>query len=270
VDIEIGNEQILLDGEGRGAIERDFTELNGEADPIHVDGPPLWPVRQLWRRESTQSYGASNLSQSGELDVEELAARTVEARQRNPLGDLILDFEELGRVELRHTRRTDADSLHQSLKEMVDQKSANAEGLNGQFPLLRNLWLNPLLERLGFQVREIDQLVLESAPSSSTAILLYENTREGDGIACRLRVPLVITSAAANWDSAEETSVRGFADKLCSHFSTSEAYVTDGLRWTRHKKRSTIHATVWDLREITQPDQQAAFEHSLFDFVAGV
>ena len=269
LEFRVGGKSVPIQPTGVACCEDDFTHL-GDGIELQVMGPPLWSYRSTWFADTGKSYGTTSLSESGELDWEELSNRTLEARQRNTIGNLVLDFDELGCLELRHTRRADPERLRKEVIQLIREKAASIEAMNGQFQLLRGMWIHPLLERLGYRVRELDQDALAKAPSGTTAILLDESVRNESQISIGLKAPLVITTANVDWNSLDEGSVLAFAESLCKQFKALEAFVTDGLRWTRHRRGKRVHPEVCDLREIANDDDSASFEHFLFDFAAGV
>ncbi len=250
--------------------EHDLTILGGAGLAIHIQGPPLWPCHQSWIAETKSHFGTTCLTESGELNLEELDSCSLEYRERSRIGNLLLDFEELGQVELHHTRRTDPDQLRADITKLTKEKATAIEAMSGQFPLLRTMWIHPLLEQLGYQLREVDSSVLEHAPAGATAILLYEYTRSDSRVRCNLKAPLLITHGNSDWGSFGGASIHAFAERLCKHFNTGEAFITDGLRWTRHRKGRRIHSQIWDLRTLASQNDGAQFENFLFDFAPEV
>jgi hypothetical protein len=270
LSVEVDAAAIPIQPEGVVSYEGDFTTLGAGGATIQIQGPPLWPCHRSWIGETQRYYGTTSLSESGEIDLEELDSCTIECRQRNRIGNLVLDFEELGLVELRHTRRIDPEQLRVDIVRLTQEKAHAVEAMSGQFPLLRNMWIHPFLERLGYRFRELDPSILEQAPPEATAILLYEYKRSNAQVVIGLKAPLLLTATSADWNSFSDTSVHAFAEQLCRHFNLGEAFITDGLRWTRHRKGKRIHSQVWDLRDIALESDSAKFESFLFDFAPEV
>ena len=57
----------------------------------------------------------------GRLDTADLLARTQERRARRSMGDLVLDFGELGAAIVRHERRQTPDAIHARIDALVAQ-----------------------------------------------------------------------------------------------------------------------------------------------------
>lgn len=270
IQLRIDDQVTVPNDSGFAILESDLTNFNAEGD-CEIRGPSLWPLAQFWDSETRRYLDTSYVDSLGNVDVESLAERSRESRQRNRIGNLILDFSELGHFELRHTRRDDPNELLTDLAAATTSKASNVEAMSGQFQLLRSMWIDSLLERLGYQVSDVEEQLLEFSPPGVSAVLLYERSRSGSEITKRLFAPLILTSTSTDWDSFDAGSVRAYADLLCERVGVREAFVTDGLRWTRHRQGKRVHARVWDLRELgTDEEAKSQFEHFLFDFAAGV
>jgi hypothetical protein len=263
VDVRLGSLRQTFDAEGRLTLNGDLSALG--PDELEVLGPPLWPVEVLWDSGRRWRLEPLSLGADGRLDSSELLARTAERRQRSTLGDLHLGFGELGRAVLRHTRRPDPADLRQRLARMVEERASTLAGLGGQFPLIRSLWLDPLLALLGYDIQEVSEADLANAPVLTTALLLQATLREAGRIVRRVRWALVLAAQATQ---LSEEGLRAFADRLCEQHGVPEALLTDGLLWTRHRGGTRLRARSWDLRNLVGPGAEAEFESFWFDFGA--
>ncbi|HEY7307837.1 MAG TPA: hypothetical protein VH643_00620 [Gemmataceae bacterium] len=261
VEVRLGSLRQSFDTEGRLTLNGDLSAL--EPEELEVLGPPLWPVEVLWDSGRRWRLEPLSLGTEGRLDSSELLARTAERRQRSTLGDLHLDFGELGRAVLRHTRRPDPVDLRQRLAQMVDERGSTLAGLGGQFPLIRSLWLDPLLALLGYDIQEASEADLANAPVLTTALLLQATLREAGRIVRRVRWALVL---AAQPTQLSDEGLRAFADRLCEQHGVPEALLTDGLLWTRHRGGTCLRARSWDLRSLVGPGAETEFESFWFDF----
>jgi hypothetical protein len=255
VEIQLGASRETFDADGRLTLSGDLGTLTPEE--IEVVGPPLWPVEVSWDGGRRWRLEPMSLGPDGRLDSTELLARTAERRQRSTLGELHLDFGELGRAVLRHSRQADPAELRQCLARMVDERASTLAGLGGQFPLLRSLWLDPLLALLGYEVHEATEMDLAGAPALATALLLHATLRQGERIVRRLRWPIVIV---AQQPLLADVGIRAFADGLCERHEVPEALMTDGMLWTRHRGGSRLRARTWDLRSLLAQGAEAEFE----------
>lgn len=261
VEVRLGSLRQSFDPEGRLTLSGDLSAL--EPDEIEVLGPPLWPVEVIWDGGRRWRLEPLSLGVDGRLDSCEMLARTAERRQRSTLGDLHLDFGELGRAVLRHTRRPDPADLRQRLARMVDERASTLAGLGGQFPLIRSLWLDPLLALLGYDIQELSEADLAIAPALATALLLRATMREAGRIVRRVRWALVLTAQPTE---LSDEGIRTFADRLCEQHGVPEALLTDGLLWTRHRAATRLRAHSWDLRSLVGPGAESEFETFWFDF----
>jgi hypothetical protein len=261
VDVRLGSLRQTFDAEGRLTLNGDLSAVG--PDELEVLGPPLWPVEVFWDGGRRWRLEPLSLGADGRLDSHELLARTAERRQRSTLGDLHLDFGELGRAILRHTRRPDPAYLRQRLAQMMDERGSTLAGLGGQFPLIRSLWLDPLLALLGYDIQEVSETDLACAPALTTALLLQATLREAGRIVRRVRWALVLAAQATQ---LSDEGLRAFADRLCEQHGVPEALLTDGLRWTRHRGGTRLRARSWDLRNLVGPGAESDFESFWFDF----
>ena len=261
VEVRLGSLRETFDAEGRLTLNGDLSAL--EPEELEVLGPPLWPVEVFWDGGRRWRLEPLSLGADGRLDSSELLARTAEQRQRSTLGDLLLDFGELGRTVLRHTRRPDPADLRQRLAILVDERATNLAGLGAQFPLIRSLWLEPLLALLGYDIQEASEADLANAPALTTALLLQGTFREAGRIVRRVRWALVL---AAQPTELSDEGLRAFADRLCEQHGVPEALLTNGLLWTRHRGGTRLRARSWDLRSLVGPGAESEFESFWFDF----
>jgi hypothetical protein len=261
VEVRLGPSRQTFDAEARLTLNGDLSAL--EPDELEVLGPPLWPVEVFWDGGRRWRLEPLFLGADGRLDSAELLARTAERRQRSTLGDLHLDFGELGRAVLRHSRQAQPDELRQRLARMVDERASTLAGLGGQFPLIRSLWLDPLLALLGYDIQELSEADLAAAPGLVTALLVHATLREAGRIVRRLRWPLVLVAQPTELGDEQ---LRVFADRLCEQHGVPEALLTTGLLWTRHRGGTRLRARCWDLRSLVGPGAESEFESFWFDF----
>jgi hypothetical protein len=246
--VRVGEAVETPDAEGFLTLETDLASLEPAA--LAVQAPPLWPVDVTWDEGQRVRYGILHADPDGQLDTAELLARTQERRQRSGLGDLILDFGELGRAVLRHSRHADQEEFCRQLGQLVASRSSTLAGLGSQYPLIRSLWLDPVLRLLGYEIEEVSADRLSGLPAGGLVLLLYALRRETGRIRRRLRSVLLLMPAGTDLQNA---SLLGTADRLCEQLELFEAIVTDGLRWTRHRPGRRLPFPVRDVRELTGP-----------------
>jgi hypothetical protein len=248
VSVRVDDEVQTPDAEGFLSHETDLAAL--EPSALGVEVPPLWPVDVTWDEGQRVRYGIMHAGPDGQLDAVELLARTRERRQRSSLGDLILDFGELGRAVLRHRRRADQEEFCRQLGEHVAGRAAAMAGLGGQYPLVRSLWLDPVLRLLGYEIEEVPADRLGGLSPGGLVLLLFALRREAGRVRRRLRSVLLLTPAGTD---LQQASLLGTADRLCDRFELFEAILTDGLRWMKYRPNWRVPFPVRDVRELAGP-----------------
>jgi len=92
---------------------------------------------------------------------------------------------------------------------------------------------------------------LAEAPPEIAALKLFETSRSPKGeVREELRRVLIVTAASANIRDNANGSARAFAEAMCWKHNVVEALITDGLRWSLHKRGSKMSRPIWDLREL--------------------
>jgi hypothetical protein len=248
------------DAGGELVLEADLAALPD--DGFALTAPPLWPVDVRWEGVRRERLGRLHAGPDGRLDGTELLARVGERRQA-PAGDLWLDLGELGRVLVRHDRHATATELQVRLATHVAEREGVLAGLAGDLPLVRSLWLDPLLDLLGYEAAAPGEGGLLDPPPGATGLLLSSTRRERGRVTRGLRCVLVLAAAPADLAAP---ALRGYADRLCERHAAPAAILTDGLRWTRHRTDRRWHATTWDVRRLTEPGALERFEAFLYEF----
>jgi hypothetical protein len=237
---------------GSVVIPCDFSLFSDEDVGLSVFGPALWPVTVTWNSGRPRRLDIQSLERDGRLNVEELIKLSEDLRTRCRVANLLLDFRELGRLTLQLDRSTDPVALAETLRLKVNEKIDVAEGLTGQFMLLRSLWLDQLLQMLNYRIGEFTSDEVSDAVPGTAALKLFETSRSPQGeVREELRRVLIITSLSADFHDNANGSARYFAEALCWRHAVVEALLTDGLRWFLHKRGSKLPRPIWDLRELT-------------------
>jgi hypothetical protein len=239
----------------------DFASLVTGEKGLEVLAPPAWTVRATWNDGVRLRAPQANAGADSQVDLAEVLGQTAEARRRALEGDLELDAAELGRLVLRHSRTRNPETACQRLRELVDSRADQLSGFGTQFALLHALWLTPLLDVLGFETRDLSPDELTHAPAGTTAALLVRPTRQVGRVVRRADTILVLGAAGANF-----ADMREFAERLCVRLEREAAFLTDGLRWARHRRGFPTLVRVWDLKEVTQPGSESRFTDFFFEF----
>lgn len=271
IDFVIDGRRYELGEVGQIIVKGDFSLLERSDQSISINGPSLWPVTVTWHDGKLRRLKFHALERDGSLNVELLGVLTEDLRSRSRVVNLVIDFRELGRLTLQLDRLTDPNVLAELIRIQVLEKLQSIEGLIGQFPLMRSLWLDPLLKMMNYNVSDFKSDELEEAPAGTTALKLLETSRlpQGD-VREELRRVLILTTATADLRDSAEGSVRVFADSLCWKCGVVEAIITDGVRWFLHKRGSKMRPAIWDLREISHDSDSFDMDAFLSNCAVGV
>ena len=154
-----------------------------------------------------------------------------------------------------------------ALRRLVEERGESARELDGQFPLQRAMWLEPVLQQLGYSWKDADSEELADAPPGTTAIHLVTSYRDQGGrVRSATAQALLLVTSKCDLDATDMFSVRRFADGLCQKWNVQEAVLTDGLRWARHRRDSHLRMKVHRIDEAVQASDLFAFHDFLREF----
>ncbi len=201
---------------------------------LEASAPPGWPVSVRWGglagHEETVAtvYGDDDRTVSLE-DVRPL----LEARAaRAPIADLVVDFRELGRRLLSLDKRTSLEDVRAQIIALWQQRSELVQRRRGMWLQLMPTWFEPMTARLGYGVAALDMPLSPDAPHDLAAWLLTIDERTLRGTT---RSPSRILILTTDVDSVLRDQ-RGWIDDACALVTVRDAIVTDGTRWTTHRK----------------------------------
>lgn len=217
-----------------------------------VQAPPLWPVSAKWQDVGVIDIPLQSCEPSGEYDTSSLLEYSKRQRELPAPGNLILDFLELGRIFLQHDPAPDPELIRKQILETVETAGTTLPTLSGQFQLLRQIWFDPILQAIGFTVKELEPEELVNAPIGVTALLVNKALRKkksGQIVSVTDKIVVIVNSPEAITVS-EKGTAREYADDLCDFHGVQIALITDGRYWMRHKFDSSLPARTYDLFEI--------------------
>ena len=253
IAVHIGGEKKASDEDGLIAAQHHLGKIEDEGDELKIAGPPLWQVRSHWQDISSSLIKHTHIGHSGEMDLSGLIAQTREKRERLTPGNWHFDFAELGRVSLQHDPIPDPEDLMERLVRLIDEKGTALTGLAGQFPLLKNIWLDPLLPLMGLESKEFSLDDLHIAPVGMTALLLFRTSRQSGGAIERAKHSVLVLVANKNdITRGGGDSAWAYADILCKRHGLTISIISDGKCWMRHRINSRMKGNVYDLLDIAQ------------------
>lgn len=213
---------------------------------LEAAASPGWPVTLRWRvfagyeETLTTLYG----NEDGTVPVDGVTS-TIEARAaRTRLADLVVDFGELGCRVLPHDGRASLKQVREQLTDLWQKRSGLVQSRMGAWLQLRKPWFEPVTELFGYGLDEATLLADVEAPHDLTAWGLTVDERMMGSITRSPSRVLVLTTDV----DAVLGEQRRWIDSACSAAKVRDAIITDGTRWTTHRKGSQqLKQQVWSL-----------------------
>lgn len=213
---------------------------------LEAAAPPGWPVTLRWRVFAAYEEMLATLygNEDGTVPVDAVAS-SIEARAaRARIADLIVDFGELGRRVLPHDGRASLKQVREQLTALWQQRSGLVQSRKGAWLQLRKPWFEPVTELFGYGLEEATLLADVEAPHDLTAWGLTVDERMMGSITRSPSRVLVLTTDI----DAVLRDHRTWIDSACSAAKVRDAIITDGARWTTHRKGSQqLKQQVWSL-----------------------
>lgn len=213
---------------------------------LEAVAPPGWPVTLRWRVFAAYEEMLATLygNEDGTLPVDAFAS-SIEARgARARIADLIVDFGELGRRVLPHDGRASLKQVREQLTALWQQRSGLVQSRKGAWLQLRKPWFEPVTALFGYGLEEATLLADVEAPHDLTAWGLTVDERMMGSITRSPSRVLVLTTDL----DAVLRDHRTWIDSACSAAKVRDAIITDGARWTTHRKGSQqLKQQVWSL-----------------------
>jgi hypothetical protein len=213
---------------------------------LEAAAPPGWPVTLRWRVFAAYEELLATVhgNEDGTVPVDGVAS-IIEARAaRARIADLIVDFGELGRRVLPHDGRASLKQVREQLTDLWQKRSSLVQSRKGAWLQLRKAWFEPVTELFGYGLEEATLLADVEAPHDLTAWGLTVDERMMGSITRSPSRVLVLTTDL----DAVLRDHRTWIDSACSAAKVRDAIITDGARWTTHRKGSQqLKQQVWSL-----------------------
>ena len=248
-------------GELVAAQPRDLADVEAAKlmESLRVVAPPGWPVRVVWREIIEETLLRRSMDDQGAFDGTGLLAAARERFTRRPIGDVVFDFAELGRVALPHDRHPQPESVRARVSELLAARAATVERLAGAYSDLLPMWFEPVCAALGFDVERMPDGLVAEAPEHATVLRLFYVERQGARIerqAVRLLVLVERLTASLS------PKMLAWIDEACAKERIRDALLSDGCRWATHRRTSRLALRLWDLKAVTtDPDAFVSFLH---------
>ena len=213
---------------------------------LEAAAPPGWPVTLRWRVFATHEETLATLfgNEDGTVSVDDIAPIIETRAARSHIADLVVDFGELGRQVFPHDGRASLTQVRERLTALWQQRSGLVQSRKGAWLQLRKLWFEPVTELFGYGLQEASLFADVEAPHDLTAWGLTVDERMMDNIT---RSPLRVLVLTTDIDAVLRDH-RTWIDRACSAVKVRDAIVSDGARWTTHRKGSQqLKQQLWSL-----------------------
>lgn len=211
---------------------------------LEATAPPGWPVSVHWRviasHELATLYASEDRTISVEGVVPLLEARGARART----ADIVVDFGELGCRSIPHDGRASLKQVRDQLTALWRRCSGLVQSRAGAWLQLMPSWFEPVTVIFGYGLEALSMPVDTDTPHDLAAWLLTVDERMDGSIE---RSPSRVLVLTTDIDAVLRDS-RPWIDSACTTAQVRDAIVTDGTRWTTHRKGTQqLKQEVWNI-----------------------
>ncbi|MCB9797535.1 MAG: S24 family peptidase [Alphaproteobacteria bacterium] len=225
-------------------VDADWSATD-DLSTLQVSAPPGWPVTLSWRVLRSVRVGTVHADSDSTVDMSKLLPIVEERARRARVGDLVIDLDELGRLVVQHDGRPSVESVRDGLASLWTEREGLVRGRRGAWLVLVPHWFKPVCELFGYTLEELVAMASAGADDGLAAWRLIVDEREPGGIRRSAARVLVLTE---DLDATLAAGLEAVAH-ACSAADVREAIVTDGIRWTTHRKNNRMRQPEWDLGE---------------------
>lgn len=226
------------------SVRRDVEDEDAEPfSHLQISAPSGWPVALCWRVIGEVPLATLHADEAHHLDLSSALPHVAERARQARIADLVVDLGELGNEALPHELRPTVESIRQKLQRIWNQRQDKVRGQDGAWLVLVPRWFRPIIELFGYQLQDLPQGALPDAEQGLAAWRLLVDERSGGEIRRRPARVLVLTTDL----EATLQRQRNWLDQACDLADVREAILSDGVRWTTHRKGSRLRRRVWDI-----------------------
>jgi len=203
-------------------------------ESIKATAPPGWPATVRWSGLASKEESLATLYADNDrmLSFEAIHPLLVDRAARAPIADLVIDLRELGRRLISHDGRASMEQVREQINALWQQRSGLVRARAGAWLQLIPIWFEPAMTRLGYGIESIALSTGVDTPHDLAAWLLTVDERKKGTIT---RSPSRVLILTTNIDSVLR-ELRAWIDDACTVAKVRDAIVTDGMRWTTHRK----------------------------------
>ena len=218
----------------------------GGLSSLEATAPPGWPVALRWRVIASHEESLATLYGNDDraLPVEDIASFIQARAARARIADLVIDFGELGRRSIPHDGRASLKQVRDQLTALWQERSDLVRSRTGAWLQLMAPWFEPVTALFGYGLEPSSLATDAEAPHDLAAWVLTVDERIMGTI---MRSPSRVLVLTSDIDAVLRDR-RAWIDTACTAARVRDAIVTDGTRWTTHRKRSQqLKQQVWNL-----------------------
>jgi hypothetical protein len=218
---------------------------------LEVTAPPGWPVSVRWgglgAHEDTVATVYGNDDRT--VFLEDIHPLLDARAARAPVADLVVDLRELGRRVIPLDGRTSVEEVRAQLVALWHQRAHSLRSLRGMWLQLMPTWFEPTATRLGYGV---EPLVLPDNTEDQYDLAPWLLTIDERAAGSIVRSPSRVLVLTTDVDSVLR-DLRAWIDAACSVAKVRDAIVTDGTRWSMHRKGDRhLRRRTWSLDHAIQ------------------
>ncbi|MEW6732739.1 MAG: hypothetical protein AB1489_15540 [Acidobacteriota bacterium] len=222
-----------------------------------LEAPPGWPVRIFWKEISEDQLCAIQTDINSQVDFSKIISVSREKRNRRAIGDLIIDLAELGSAVIRHERRPKPETIRSNFAELIASRGATVQHLAGAYAELLPIWFEPICAVLGYDVESVSVDDLPSPPNHIGVFRLLHTERHGGKIE---RQPVRLLFLVEDLQQGLSETLLEWIDEISASERLRDILLSDGLRWTDHRRGSRLISPVWDIAKVmNDPEEFVSF-----------
>jgi hypothetical protein len=203
---------------------------------LEVTAPPGWPVRLRWRVLHEEPLATLHANDDGTLQLEDVNPLTEARARRTRIADLVVDLGELGRRHIAHDGRASVQQVREALTALWQQRSGLVQSRAGAWLTLLPTWFEPVMALFGYGLEVLAADALPTTEGEAAhGLAAWQLTIDERLVGNITRSPSRVLVLTTDLDAVLR-DCREWIDNACSAARVRAAILTDGTRWTTHRK----------------------------------
>jgi hypothetical protein len=215
---------------------------------LEITGPPGWPVALRWRVLHEEPVATLWADDDERVQLDGVDA-LIEARSRQTrIADLVVDLGELGRRHIAHDGRASVQQVREQLTALWLQRSGLVQSRAGAWLALLPAWFEPVTALFGYGLEPLAGGPLPTTDEEAMhGLAAWQLTVDERIMGSITRSPSRVLVLTTDLDAVLR-DCRAWLDNACSAARVRAAILTDGTRWTTHRKSDRqLRQREWNL-----------------------